>query len=125
LRDVLPDIHDRGADLVVIGQGQPAMAADFVEQHGLPFPVLVDPSMEAYRAADLRKGIRTTANLRALRHLGRAIRGGNRQGSTQGDPWQQGGVFVLGPGDATHFEYVCREAGDHPSPDAFIAAIRA
>jgi hypothetical protein len=122
LRDVHATIRDRGADLMVIGQGQPSLAAEFVAQYSLAFPVLADPRMDAYRAAGLRRGIRTGVNLRSLRHATRAVRGGHRQGSTQGDPWQQGGVFVLGPGEVTHFEYISREAGDHPPPEAYLAA---
>ena len=123
MRDVYPTILERGADVVVVGQGQAAAAADFAEQYSLPFPLLVDPDMEAYRAAGMRRGVLTGVNPRSLGHLMRAARGGHRQGRVQGDPWQQGGVFVLGPGEATHFEYISREAGDHPPSEAYLTAI--
>jgi hypothetical protein len=53
----------------------------------------------------------------------RAFREGKRQGATMGDPWQQGGVFIIRPGNRVDFSYISKEAGDHPSADAIIAAL--
>ncbi len=53
----------------------------------------------------------------------RAIRAGIRQGPTQGDPWQQGGVFVIRPGNVTAYAYVSEEAGDHPPVADVVAAV--
>jgi hypothetical protein len=48
---------------------------------------------------------------------------GKRQGATMGDPWQQGGVFILRPGNRVDFAYISKEAGDHPSVEAIISAL--
>jgi peroxiredoxin len=56
LRDQLPEIRARGAELVVIGNGAQHFAAAFREDMGLDCPLLVDPELRAYRAAGLRRG---------------------------------------------------------------------
>ena len=53
----------------------------------------------------------------------RAFASGFRQGARQGDPVQQGGTFVLGPGDAVRFEWRDRYAGDHPDLRDVVAAL--
>jgi hypothetical protein len=126
LRDeVLKAIRSRGAELVIVGNGRPEQAADFrVAQH-LTSPLFVDPELRAYRAAGLKRSVLSTFNLRSTVHGLRALRGGQRQGWTQGDPWQQGGVFVITPEDRVAFSYVSREAGDHPDPQHVVAALAA
>jgi hypothetical protein len=124
LRDARPEVQALGADIVAIGSGTPAMAADFVEQFAVPFRVFVDPRRDSYRAAGLRDDLGATMNAEVLRAGKRAFAAGFRQGLTKGHPWQQGGVFVLGPGDQQAFGYVSQAAGDHPSMDAVLAALR-
>jgi hypothetical protein len=123
LRDVLPQIRGRGAELVVIGSGLPMFAQAFREEHQLDFPLLVDPELQAYAAAGLRRDVRSTLNLKVLRNSLRALRGGHRQGKTQGDPWQQGGVFVVTPTGDVLFQHISQAAGDHPDPARIVAAL--
>jgi len=113
-----------GAELVVVGNGSPLQAQDFKEQHDLDFPLLVDPELEAYAAAGLRRGLGSTFNLKSMGNAVRALKGGHRQTSVQGDPWQQGGAFVITPDGAVHFEHVSQAAGDHPKPQAIIQALK-
>jgi len=53
----------------------------------------------------------------------RALRGGSRQGSVQGDLWQLGGVFVIRPGGDLAYRYVSREAGDHAPVEEILEAL--
>jgi len=48
---------------------------------------------------------------------------GFRQAGRQGDVVQQGGAFVLGPGDRVHYEWRDRFAGDNANLDAVVGAI--
>lgn len=124
MRDsALTAIRRRGAELVIVGNGTPAQAADFRAAQRIECPLFVDPELHAYAAAGLRRGVLTAVNLRTIGHGLRAVRAGQRQGATQGDPWQQGGVFVITPSDRVLFAYVSEEAGDHPDPAAVIAAL--
>jgi peroxiredoxin len=124
VRDQRPRIRDLGAELIVVGNGRPEHARDFKEQHGLTFPLLVDPDLEAYAAAGLRRDLRSTFNLRTVGNAVRALRGGHRQTSVQGDPWQQGGAFVITPDGRVVYEQISRAAGDHPDPAEIIAALQ-
>jgi dehydrogenase/reductase SDR family member 12 len=123
LRDALPEIHRRGAELVVVGNGAPHFAAAFREDFALEGPLLVDPELRAYRAAGLRRGRVEVLSPRLPRNALRALRTGARQVGVQGDPWQLGGVFVLRPDGALTFRHASREAGDHPPIAAVLAAL--
>ncbi len=123
LRDEYPRIRQKGAELVVVGNGQPFHARDFQQEYDLEFPLYVDPDLEAYAAAGLRRGVKSTMSIKSLGHAVRALKSGSRQKKTQGDPWQQGGVFVIHPPDTESFAHVSKEAGDHPTPEAFLAAL--
>jgi hypothetical protein len=126
LRDTaLEEIRRRGAELVIVGNGTPAQAADFRTAQHIDNPLFVDPDLHAYAAAGLQRGLRTALNLRTVGHGLRALRAGQRQGATQGDPWQQGGTFVITPADRVLFAHVSQEAGDHADPAAVLAALPA
>jgi len=123
LHDSLPSIRRNGAELVVVGSGQPEQISDFREQLGLNIPIYVDPERRAYDAAGLKRGLWLTFKPRTWGNWLRAYRQGMRQGSLQGDNWQQGGVFVIRPGNVTSYAYVSQEAGDHPPVEEVIAAV--
>jgi hypothetical protein len=53
-----------------------------------------------------------------------ALKNGFRQGSTAGDPWQQGGTFLIGPGEKLLFEHRDQFAGDLVDIDQVIALIK-
>ena len=124
MRDVVDAIRFLGAELVVIGNGRPDHAEAFKEEQKISFPLFVYPTMEAYRAAGLKRGITNAVNLRTARHAVRAFRKGFRQTGTQGDPWQLGGSFVIDPKGAVLFTQISREPGDHPDPQDILAALR-
>jgi len=119
----LDEIRRRGAELVIIGSGTAEHARMFREDYAVECPILVDPELRAYAAAELRRGLASSINLGVLRHGLRALRSGSMQGATQGDPWQQGGVFVISPGNRVEFAHVSQEAGDHPDPNVVVKAI--
>jgi peroxiredoxin len=106
-----------------VSTGSPEEARAFKEERGLAFPVLVDPRMRAYRAAGMRRGVAATFNLRAITNAMRAMKEGEHQGRTQGDPWQLGGAFVILPGGRVVYEQRSDAAGDHADPEAMLAAL--
>lgn len=79
--------------------------------------------MRAYRAAGMRRGVGATFNLRAVTNAVRAMKAGEHQGRTQGDPWQLGGAFVVLPGGRVVYEQRSDAAGDHADPEAMLAAL--
>jgi alkyl-hydroperoxide reductase/thiol specific antioxidant family protein len=123
LRDALSDIRRRGAELVIVGNGRPEHAIDFRDSEHVESPLYVDPELRAYAAAGLRRGLRSSLSPGVMLRGVRALIEGQRQGATMGDPWQQGGVFIIRPGNRVDFAYISEEAGDHPSAEAIISAL--
>jgi hypothetical protein len=123
LRDALTEIRRRGAELVIVGNGRPEHAIDFRDREHVESPLYVDPELRAYAAAGLKRGLRSSLSPGVILRGIRAFREGKRQGAVRGDPWQQGGVFIICPGNRVQFAYVSEEAGDHPSSEAIISAL--
>jgi NAD(P)-dependent dehydrogenase (short-subunit alcohol dehydrogenase family) len=123
LRDHIPEIRARGAELAIVGNGAKPFAAAFREDQGFDGPLLVDPERRAYRVAGFRRGYVALLSPRLPGHALRALRSGHRQAGVQGDPWQLGGVLVIRPEGDLVFRHVSREAGDHPPVDEILAAL--
>lgn len=123
MRDITPQVQELGAGLAVVGSGSPAQAKAFATERELTFPLYTDPGLRAYAAAGLRRDIASTLNPKLLTNAVRALRGGNIQGRTQGDPWQQGGAFVIDTDGAVHLRQVSTGAGDHVDPRDLVAAV--
>jgi len=125
LHQEIAAIRDAGAELVVIGNGSPSFIAGFREQTHWDGPIYTDPSLAAYRAAELKRGVASTLDPRSLGKALRAFAGGQRQGRTQGDPWQQGGVLVIAPGGYIRWQHASSRPGDNASARDIVAALRA
>jgi hypothetical protein len=114
VRDFTKAIRDKGAELVLVGSGTPLFAHAFRRELGLEGErLLLDPELTAYQAAGLhRSAAATLLSTDSFFAAIRAFRKGFRQGSTQGDPWQQGGTFVVLTDGTVPFAHVNRNAGD-------------
>lgn len=123
MRDALAEIRRRGAELVIVGNGRPEHAIDFRDSEHVESPLYVDPELQAYAAAGLKRGLRSSLSPGVVFRGVRAFVEGKRQGATMGDPWQQGGVFIIRPGNRVAFAYISQEAGDHPSAEAILSAL--
>ena len=123
MRDRIDDIRDRGAELVIVGNGAQPFAAAFVEDLQLDCPVLVDTELSAYRAAGLRRGLVELISPRIPFHAIRAVRSGSVQSTVQGDPWQLGGVFVIRPDGELLYRHASREAGDHAPVEEILSSL--
>ena len=108
---------------MVVGNGSPRQAARFRDHEGIDFPLFTDPTLKSHKAANLARSVATTFGLGVVKNAVRAFGKGFRQGRVQGDPWQQGGVFVIAPGDRVLFEQRSRTGGDHPDPTQLLAAL--
>ncbi len=56
MRDWSGEIRETGAEIAVVGNGSRYFASAFREDVDLDFPLLIDPDLEAYRAAGPRRG---------------------------------------------------------------------
>ncbi len=124
MRDVLPEIHRHGGQLVIVGNGTRFFAEGFRDELAIDCPLLVDPELRAYRAAGLRRGRVEILSPRVPLNAARALWNGHRQQGVQGDAWQLGGVFVFRTGGELAYQYRSREAGDHAPARDVLAALR-
>ena len=119
-------IHGAGAELVVVGSGTPNFVAGFRELTGFQGPLYCDPTLSAYRAAGLRRGVMRILNPLSAGYAVRALVRGNFQGRTQGDATQQGGVLVItpsSPGGRIVFEHISKVAGDNAPAEEVVSAL--
>lgn len=118
-------IEAAGATLQVIGNGAPMFMAGFRETTGYDGALYTDPSLAVYKALELRRGWATILDPRAAKNAARALAGGFRQGRTQGDATQQGGVLVVATDGTICFRHADRVAGDGPPVATVLAALAA
>src|SRR5688572_141581 len=85
-------IHAAGAELVIVGNGNRHFATGFVKDLALTTPVYVDTKREAYKALGFKRSLTSLISPTALANAARALQSGFRQGRTQGDAAQLGGV---------------------------------
>lgn len=121
-RDV-DKIRAAGAELYVIGNGAPNFIEGFRETTGWDGPLYTDPSLEVYKAAQLKRGVTTTLDPKSILPALRALRRGSRQGLTRGDAWQQGGVLVVAPNGDVKWHHASERPGDNASGSQILAAL--
>lgn len=124
MRAIAPEIESLGARLAFIGNGTPQHAAWFVEDFAIAEPVLADPERLTYRALDARRAGLRPGDLRSIWYGLRAWRAGYRQTETRGDARQLGAVAIVRPGGELAWTYRSAAAGDHPSPERVLSALR-
>jgi NAD(P)-dependent dehydrogenase (short-subunit alcohol dehydrogenase family)/peroxiredoxin len=125
LRDRADEIRATGAEIAIVGNGSRYFASAFREDFRLDFPLFVDPELEAYRAAGLRRGYLELFSPRLVANAVRAIASGSRQTGVQGDAFQLGGLFVIRKGGGIAFAHRSRAAGDHAPLDDVLRALGA
>ena len=121
-RDI-EQIRSKGAELYVIGNGSPSFIEGFREETKYTGPIYTDPSLEVYKAAQLKRGALKTLNPLALGATIKAFRNGSRQVGTQGDPWQQGGVLVVASSGEVRWHHASDHPGDRPTASEIAAAV--
>jgi hypothetical protein len=121
-RDV-DKLEAKGAKLYVIGNGSPSFIAGFREQTLYDGPVYTDPSLATYRAAELKRSVARTLDPRGWLKGVKAFTEGHRQGRTQGDQWQQGGVLVVDARGAIRWQHASDLPGDNASAQQILAAL--
>ena len=97
----------------------------FRKTTGYRGPLFADPSLAAYRAAGLASGVATILSPRAIANNVAAMLRGTAPGLPSGHSMQQGGTFVLGPGDVERFAWRDRWSGDAAPLDRVLAALPA
>ncbi|HUS27110.1 MAG TPA: peroxiredoxin-like family protein [Kofleriaceae bacterium] len=117
-------IQGAGAELYVIGNGTPSFIEGFREQTKYDGPLYTDPSLEVYKAAELKRGVTKVLNIKAALPTLKAFAKGGKQGLTQGDAWQQGGVVVVASDGSVKWQHASGYPGDNASVEQIVRALR-
>ena len=119
------EFEKAGLGRAVIGNGPPDRIAGFRKTTGWSGPIYTDPDKAVYNALAFKHGMGGMMGLKSMASLVKSLVSGHGSAAIQGDALQQGGVLVAGPGDAAHFFYRNKEAGDYPAASAILAAGKA
>lgn len=117
------DFENANARLYVIGNGSPSFITGFREQTMYDGPVYTDPSLATYKAAELKRSIARTLDPRGWLKGVKSFAEGHRQGRTQGDAWQQGGVLVVSPAGDVKWQHASDLPGDNATAAQILAAL--
>jgi peroxiredoxin len=124
VRDRYEEFVEAGVGVTAIGTGGKRYARAFIEDEGVPFPVLLD---EDGAAADIvgtkTLGVGTMLKPSAYVAGLRSVARGHRQHKTGRRPTQLGATLVIGPGNQLLYEDYEDHAGDHADIDDVLAAL--
>ncbi len=124
MRDAEPEITAKGAAIVAIGTGSTRYADAFAREERIPYLVLVDDDAAAARAAQVRTvGFVAMFSPRTWKATVATWRRGHRVHRSGKRVTQQGGTWVIGPGDVVRYEHVDRDSTDHAPIPEIVAAL--
>ncbi len=119
-------LRDRGANLAAVGLGDRVYARAFREETGITFPLLIDEKREAYSAMELKSAnlfhLLRSDNAQARARASAAGHSQHNLGLGR-NPFQLGGSFVFGPGNADRFAHRSETFGDNAPIEALLAAL--
>ncbi|KAB0390210.1 hypothetical protein E2I00_000045, partial [Balaenoptera physalus] len=115
-------LQEANVTLIVIGQSSYHHIEPFCKLTGYSHEIYVDPEREIYKRLGMKRGeeiassgqsphIKSNILSGSIRSLWRAVTG--PLFDFQGDPAQQGGTLILGPGNNIHFIHRDRNRLDH------------
>lgn len=126
MREILPEVRAMGFEVAVIGNGTPFMAQAFVEDYAFEVPVFTNPERDVYLALGAKRpSWFFILNPRFYINSLRVLKQGYRQGKTQGDKAQLGGVFIVLPNGDMPYAHRSEIAGDIPSNERVLRELRA
>nr|XP_009680179.1 PREDICTED: thioredoxin-like protein AAED1 isoform X3 [Struthio camelus australis] len=118
-------LEDANVRLIVIGQSSYHHIKPFCSLTGYTHEMYVDPQREIYKTLGMKRGegnnisgtsvqsphVKSNMLLGSIRSMWRAMTG--PAFDFQGDPAQQGGTLILGPGNEVHFLHLDKHRLDH------------
>ncbi|NWU68318.1 AAED1 protein, partial [Pterocles burchelli] len=115
-------LQEANVRLIVIGQSSYHHIKPFCSLTGYTHEMYVDPQREIYKTLGMKRGegnntavrsphVKSNMFLGSIRSMWRAMTG--PAFDFQGDPTQQGGALILGPGNEVHFLHLDKNRLDH------------
>ena len=122
LRRLAPEFQQRKTRILLICFAQERWARAFLEETGSPFPLLMDPERESYRAFGLKSSVaRTYFSPATIWYYAKAILKGRKiHPKPRGNPHQMGGDFLIDCDGSLLLAHPSREPADRPSVEAIL-----
>jgi|GEM_PF-476163 DNA-binding transcriptional MerR regulator len=110
---------------VVVGLGDAEHAAPVASQLAPSALCLISQGTSAHLTYGIKRGsLLQLAGPSVISSVVRAARSGQMQGETTGDISMLSGVFAIDMAGTVRYSFYGSHAGDHPSPDIFVATVR-
>ena len=129
----LDEYRAAGLSVFIVGQGEPAQAAAYADEHGITVPLLVDPTADVYRAYGVGhwqpEQLLFDAPDEYLAHpreLGQSLLEARRaEGRPMvDDPWRASAEFIVGQNGVIRLGFSYQYCEDFPDPRVLTAAAR-
>ena len=114
-----------GVQVICVGSGSARGARGFIRQHAAGLDVYVDPSLNVYSHFNLHRSWRRLADPSMVSRGATAYAEGHRQGETDGDIAQLGGVVLLSKAGEVAWIHRDERAGDHANLEDALEAAKA
>ena len=115
LRRFADEFRKRDTQILLISFGTESWARAFAEETQAPFPLLLDPELNAYRAYGLRRSmLRTFAPATVWHYLKAMLQGRKVNLKSRGDPAQLGGDFLADRGGRLIWSHRSAQPADRP-----------
>jgi peroxiredoxin len=123
LRDSADEFEAVGAEIVAIGMGIPAMAADFKATQQIPFRLLVDQDQRTYRALELGRSVVGATGPQVWLKGAKSVLKGHGIARARQD-WQQlGGSMVVDKGGRVLLVHRASDAADNAPVRKLLEAL--
>jgi peroxiredoxin len=124
LSDRREEFDAKGAGIVAIGMGNPAMAAHFRDERDVPFPLIVDHEKQTYRALEMKRGnLWDMVGPHNWARYAKGLLAGHGVSPPKQDPAQMGGVVVVDPGGKIRYVHRGEIPADNPMVDEVLEAL--
>lgn len=122
MNELVNEFDRAGVQIVGIGNGTPLMAQDFASQFLIRFPLYTDPEKATYKHFGMKRLM--GLSLGTMKRGWATYRKGFRQGSMQGDAFQQGGVVLVEPSGNIIWSHIDEGPGMHAKPEQVRKAVK-
>jgi len=123
-RQAKPQIDATGAQVVLVGMGDPDATEAFRRQFDIPFAMICDPARDLYHTFKLNRlgafgFLSPSMAIKGLAAMGQ----GHFMGFPTGDVKQLAGAFVIDTQGKIRFAHISRSAQDIVAPQTILDAL--